>query len=232
MGADSGAVVQAAMELERGTELRNQWEAFRLAAYKRRQDAKQWDYLPDDKKELDRREEEIRRHYQRAAQLDPMCESAAYESAITAAKPGDYSYESIRRRLRIYVMYLDVFPKSSHAGHLSSLASDACASLAASLDEDRAHVPVSTDRAKLIKEYRKHAVVYGIRHLELICSGKASPGDSGWTLSDVQRRFGQTWDKLATMDISDSEFEEVAARCSRALGRLSRSRACGRFPSA
>ena len=231
----SAAAAQAALELQPVPELRKQLEAFRQAAYERWRAAGQWEgpevYLPEDKKELERREEEISRHYQRAAQLDPTCEATAYEAAVAAMWAGRRAgpaYASNRQTVDVFTRFLDTFPNSKHAPSLTLEVSDAYSRNAHYLTNDvtgdSVNLPRGVEREGLIKEYRERAMVYMIRHLGLVYSAMAKPGGaepaldfSGAMLTERMRWFQIHLDEYAATGISEAEFEEVAAEYSRTL---------------
>jgi hypothetical protein len=225
--AQSALAAQAAMELQKTRDLRRQFEAFRNAAY-----ARWWAagarggvscILDEDKKELDRREEELRRHDQRLAQLDPTCEEAAYATALAARKCGKPGYDADRRKAEAFSRFVDMFPDFKHAAELARGASEAYNRNAYGLNQDMTlpvdfnSVPRGLDRRKLLKECRRLAIVYMVRYLKLVFSATPNPTVSDAGLPDGMHWFQVSLDEYAASDVSPAEFEEVAAEYSRAL---------------
>ena len=171
---------------------------------------------------MDRREEELRRHEQRLAQLDPTCEEGAYATALAARKCDKLGYAADRRKAEAYARFVNMFPASKHAAELAIEASEAYGRNAYYLNQDMTllvdldNVPRGLDRRKLLGECRRNSIVYMVRYLKLVFSTTPNAMVSDVALPNRMHWFQVHLDEYAA-DASPAEFEEVAAEYARAL---------------
>ncbi len=84
---DDWAKEQARLEYKMAEELKQRRQTFKTEAEKRMPDGRHYNFLPKDKRELDRLEFRCREHFRRAAQLDPTWEGSGSTGIDKASRP-------------------------------------------------------------------------------------------------------------------------------------------------
>ncbi len=166
--------------------------------------------------------------------MDPTCEATAYEAALAAAdRRTARLYLGERRVAETYARFVDTFPNSKHAAELTVEASDAYGRMAYYLQAQghgySENVPTGVEGEKALKDALRSAIVYMVRHLDLVFSAMPKANLSDLSVFhdtgayDLNLRIGIFQDHLtqyAALDVSEEEFEEVAAEYSRRLDQF------------
>jgi hypothetical protein len=224
----SDAASQAASELQTISQMKKRLEAFRQAAVERWVAAGQPEglspYLAEDKKELERRQEEIDRRVQRAAQLDPANEEIAYAAASAACRwKGSNILAANRRTVDVFTHFLDAFPHSKYATQATLHVANAYFNMAQYLTDSRygssqhVGVPSGQERTSLRAASWQGAVLFRIRYLAMRFQVMQKPHGVDRDLAEVLQRFEDEFDNYTATAVSDADFEEVAAEYAKKL---------------
>ena len=215
------AEAQARQEYERGMAIKKQWEKFQTEAHARYRAANRDDYLPEDKARLDELTSQMDRHFERAMQLNPAAEAAAFEN-LTALNRKGSDYPSILDRTQASLEFMDRFPRSRHFGLAVGQACYGLHYLCLYLGdpvyraEKSIGIPPGIDHEKLVRQYRR-------QHLALLASAVQRAGDQreeGYGGMKSRREFATDYQRLmdryfaiASPRELDDALDEYARAC-------------------
>jgi hypothetical protein len=206
----AAAKKQATEELRHADEVMAQLKKFMKGAYVRQQAAKRDNYLPEDQARIDELSNEYGLRVERAAQLDPTCDEAAFR---TRPDFGDFrDFLKLQKSAEASLQFLDRFPKSKHYPQVLEDGIFALSGMFSYLrpgmrNEAGVRVPANLDYDKLRRQYGRQLLGLQAQCASLYLRGEKT-GDH-W--ADYPRLYRQVFEGVGIGPQRSTGYFDIAS---------------------
>jgi len=218
-GDEDPAARQALEEFQRGSEILKQWKQLEVEAGTRRWRANRDDYFPEDKARLDELERQMTQHFERAIQLNPTAEAAAYENINLMIHKTAGKYLSVRDITEACLAFIDQYPRSPHICMVMEQSYWGLSSLCGALEDtfsQWAEVPPDLDRTATAKRYRRQLLGVLAAYMRRFIADPEQCRDHMYDWGGMTAAYQQALDRyaeIATAAELNEALDEYGAAC-------------------